>query len=124
MAAVIAVGYFAHLRMATPATDHRQVASAYRQIYEQLKQFRQAPRSRSAQGMKFQLSRSVAALRKQFETASPNSVQAKLGRAGSCLAEMLNNFSAQPGTPEESTFAESEQQFLKIIDDVANELSQ
>lgn len=119
LAAVIVGGYFAYLRTATPAPDYRQVASAYRQVYEQLKQFRQDPRSRSPVGMQFQFSRSVAALRKQLESASPDSPGAKLGQAGSQLSEMLNSFSAQPGSPEESKFAASEQQFLKIIDDVA-----
>lgn len=119
---MIVGGYFAYPRTATPAPDYRQVATAYRQVYEELKQFRHDPRSRSPVGIQFQFSRSVAALRKQLENASPDSPGAKLGQAGSQLSEMLNSFSAQPGSREESKFAESEAQFLKIIDDVAAEL--
>lgn len=119
--ALVGFGYMAYLRPSTRPPDYRQVATAYRQVYDELKQFREAPRSRSPAGIKFQFSRSVAALRQQFAPAAPDSPAAKLGLAGAQLTEMLNSFSAVPGTPEASKFAASEQQFLKIIDEVAVE---
>lgn len=115
-------GYLAYQRLGTQGPDYRQVASSYQQVYEELKQFRQDPRSRSPMGLKFQFSRRVAALRDQMQDAQPDSPEARLGQAGSQLSEMLNSFSAQPGSPEESKFAESEQQFLTLIDRVKSEL--
>ena len=117
-AGLVYVGYASLGRLRSPEPDPRQVAGAFRQVYDELKRFREAPNPRAEIGLRFQFSRHVASLRKQIDGAVPESVPGKLGQAGAQLAEMLGSFNARPGSPQAQQFAESEQRFLTLLESV------
>ena len=121
IAAAIGLVYVAYQSFGRPQSsepDPRQVASAYRQVYDELKRFREAPNPRAEIGLRFQFSRHVASLRKQLDGASPDTEAGKLGQAGAQLAEMLGSFNARPGSPQAQQFTASEQRFLTLLDSV------
>lgn len=115
--------YWLYQRLGASGPDERQVASSYRHVYEEMKRFQKDPRSRSPEGLKFQVGRRVAALQGQLRESTSGSAADRLAQAGAQLRQMLGSFTAGPDSPEAASFAESERQFLQILDSVSVELS-
>ncbi|HVX11782.1 MAG TPA: GYF domain-containing protein [Pirellulales bacterium] len=103
-------------RAGSARPDYQQIAVLYRQVHEQIKQYRDAPRSNSAAGLQFQCSRTVGALRKQVQALSNDGTASKLAEAGTQLSQMLANCQATPESAEGTAYADSEQRFLSILD--------
>lgn len=118
-AMVAAAGYggWAYVKSMSSAPDFKQMATVYRQTYDEIKHFRGAkPAARSLIGMQFQFSRRVNALRKQLQNLPDEPSAGKLVEAGSELSQMLADCQAAGDSTAESRFAEHEQRFLAILD--------
>jgi hypothetical protein len=119
---IACAGYFgwAHWTSKSARPDYQRVAALYRQVHEQIKQFRSKAQNQSPVGLQFQFSRTVSALRRQLEQLAGDASAGRLAEAGTQLTQMLADCQAASGSAEATRFTETEQRFLATLDSFQN----
>ncbi len=105
-------------------SEYVRIASGFQQIFDELHQFRDAPKKKRSTDISVQLMPRVASLRKELLDARPGSVGGTLSEAGSRLAELLSSASISRGSAAEGKYGETEKQFVVLIGQAKRELGQ
>lgn len=123
LAAVAALGSWLGTRKSHDPSDYVRIANGLQQVFDELHQFREAPRGDRRPNIGMQLMPRVASLRKQLRDSPPAAAVGTLSEAGTRLAELLAGVSIAPGSPPAAKYRETEQQFVALLDKAKHELA-